>query len=327
MTKRNLILIHRGPEYQQDFDEIASKVNALDKNITVYHLPFGLDAELPKHAWQYPTLTVALAAEFELQIKRGPVLRNLPIEKLVQQDIFNRAGIPTPPALPFRFGMMLDPIVFGNFVVLKPMDLDQTSTGNGVHLIRRRRLHAKKWHDFPPTHPIQQAEKGYIVQRFVDTGAFPSFYRIQTFLGKAIYAWHSTLIAPRCSLDASDDEIEQTTVASQGGVKSRRLINDPDMIEMAERVHAALPLIPMLAVDCVREANTGKIFVLECNAGGNTWHFSSKVGKKLRMGFGDEKTNGAEKANAIARKMFIDQFGAFDIVADQLTRATHSIAE
>lgn len=327
MAKRNLVIIYRGPENERDFEEIAIKVNALDRDITVYHLPAGLDAELPKNAWQYPTLTVALTARFQLPIGRGPVLKNLPIEKLVQHDIFNRARIPTPPALPFRFGMTLDPILFGDFVILKPMDLDQTSTGDGVHLIRRRRLHEKKWRDFPATHPIRQAENGYIVQRFVDTGEFPSFYRIQTFLGKVIYAWHSTLVTPRCSLDASDDEIEHTTVASQGGEKSRRLIDDADMIKMGERVHAALPLIPMLAVDCVREATTGKIFVLECNAGGNTWHFSSKIGRKLRLGFGDEQANGAEKANAIARRMFIDQFGAFDIVAEQLTRATHSMAE
>lgn len=327
MTKRNLILIHRGPEYEKDFDEIAAKVNALDRDITVYHLPGNLRVELPMSAWQYPTLTVALMSKFRLPIRRGPILRNHAIEKLIQQDIFRKNGIPTPPALPFQFRMTLDPILFGEFVVLKPMDLEQTSKGEGVHLIRRRRLHEKRLSDFPPDHPIQRARKGYIVQKFIDTGEFPSFYRVQTFLGKAIYAWHSTLTQPRCSLTASDNEIEQTTIASQGGEKTRRLIRDHDVIEMAERVHKALPFIPMLAVDCIKEATIGKIFVLECNPGGNTWHFSSKIGEKLRMGFGDGNTNGAAKANEIARKMFIEQFGAFDIVAEQLTHATQLKAE
>lgn len=67
--------------------------------------------------------------------------------------------------------------------------------------------------------------------------------------------------------------------------------------------------------------------MLECNPGGNTWHFSSKIGEKLRLGFGDEKTNGTAKANEIARRMFIEQFGAFDIVAEQLVRATQLKAE
>jgi hypothetical protein len=38
MTKRNLIIIHRGREYEQDFKEIAQKACALDKNITIYAL-------------------------------------------------------------------------------------------------------------------------------------------------------------------------------------------------------------------------------------------------------------------------------------------------
>jgi hypothetical protein len=84
--------------------------------------------------------------------------------------------------------------------------------------------------------------------------------------------------------------------------------------------------IPMLAVDVIREAATGKLYVLECNPGGNTWHFSSSIGEKLRLGFGDAKTNGNEKANEIARRMFIDQFGAFDIVAQQLIAKTHELA-
>ena len=206
------------------------------------------------------------------------------------------------------------------------MDLAQTSKGEGVHLMRRRRLHGKQMSDFPPDHPLRQARTGYLVQRFVDTGEYPSYYRIQTFLGKAIYAWHSSLVEPRCPLDASDEAIESTVIATQGGAKSRKLVSDPDLIAMAERVHAALPHVPMLAVDCIREAKTGKIYVLECNAGGNTWHFSSEIGEKLRHGFGNAEVNGPERASEIARQMFIAQFGAFDIVARQLVDATHRLA-
>ena len=324
---RNLIIIHRGPEYERDFDEISSKIHALDPGINVYHLPGLLRTALPEGAWRFPTLTVSLVSKFLLEIRRGPVLRNQRIEKLMQQAIFQKNGIAVPPALPFQFGMMLDPILFGDLVILKPMDLDQTSRGDGVSLFRRRRLHQKTMADFPPGHPIHEAKTGFIVQKFIDTGEYPSFYRVQTFMGKAIYAWHSTLMEPRCSLSASDEEIERTTIASQGGEKTRRLIDDPDIIAMAERVHATLPHIPMLAVDCIRESGSGRIFVLECNPGGNTWHFSSKLGEKLRLGFGDAKTNGVPKAHEIARRMFIDQFGAFDIVAAQLVNATRMKAE
>lgn len=327
MTKRNLIIIHRGPEYKRDFDEIASKVFAQDRSISIYAVPSAFSGELPRTVWQQPTLTVALLQKFRIQIRRGPVLMNQAIEKLAQQEVFRKHGIPTPPAMPFRFGMTADPVLFGEFVILKPMDLAQTSKGDGVHLIRRRRLHEKKISDFPADHPLQKARSGYLVQRFVDTGEYPSFYRIQTFLGKAIYAWHSTLTIPRCPLDASDEEIEATIIASQGGEKTRKLISDPDIIALGERVHAAFPHIPMLAVDCIKDAKSGKLYILECNAGGNTWHFSSPVGEKLRLGFGNAAINGPERANEIARRMFIDQFGAFDIVARQLVSATHRLAK
>ncbi len=71
MTKRNLILIHRGSRYEKDFEEIAATVNAIDQNITVYHLPANQNIELPPAAWQHPTLTVALMSMFRLAIKRG----------------------------------------------------------------------------------------------------------------------------------------------------------------------------------------------------------------------------------------------------------------
>lgn len=327
MARRNLILIHRsGKGYVRDWDEISAKAHVLDPSIVIFALPANLKTELAAQNWQYPTLIVALSSSFKLPIIRGTVLKNQQVEKLAQQTVFRKHGIPTPPALPFHFGMTLDPIIFGNFVVLKPMDLAQTSTGDGVQMFRRRRLHEMRLSDFPPSHPIHKSRQGYIVQRFVDTGEYPSFFRVQTFLGKAIYAWHSTLVEPRCSLDADDAEIETANIATQGGEKTRKLIADSDIIALAEKVHVAFPTIPMLAVDIIREAATGRLYVLECNPGGNTWHFSSRIGEKLRLGFGDAKTNGNEKANVIARQMFMDQFGAFDIVARRLVAATHELA-
>src|SRR5439155_1746051 len=96
------------------------------------------------------------------------------------------------------------------------MELSLTSKGIGVQLFRRQRLEKMKLHDFPPDHPIHR-NQGYLVQRFVDTGPNPSFHRVQTFFGKVIYSWHSTLQFPRCPLDAPDEEIERTIIASQGG--------------------------------------------------------------------------------------------------------------
>jgi len=268
---------------------------------------------------------VSFTARFDLQVRRGTILRNLPIEKLVQYKTFLSAGIPTPPTQAFKIGMTLDPFLYGEFVLIKPMELSLTSKGIGVQLFRRQRLEKMKLHDFPPDHPIHR-NQGYLVQRFVDTGPNPSFHRVQTFFGKVIYSWHSTLQFPRCPLDAPDEEIERTIIASQGGEKDRALVKEPDILELAEKVGAAFPTIPLLAIDVLREEGTGKLSVLECNPGGNTWHFSSKIGEKLRLGFGNAKVNGPGRAHQIARRMFMEQYGAFDIVARTLVEKTNRLA-
>ena len=326
MAKRNLVLIHRGPEYEKDFTEIGRKVRAIDKDITVYALPFRSTDQLPSLAWMWPTLVVSLAPRFKPEIKRGKILRNAPIEKLVQYEAFRQGGIPTPPTLPFRFGMMLDPVLFGELVLIKPMDLAMTSKATGIRLFRRQRLERMQPEDFPADHPINTARQGYLVQKFIDTGLHPSFHRVQTFFGHIIYSWHSTLKKARCALDAPDSEIESTVIATQGGEKERELVKEPDIQRLAEKVHAQFPDVPILAVDVLREEATGALYVLECNPGGNTWHFSSTIGAGLRLGFGNAKVNGEERAHQIARRMFIEQYGAFDIVAKTLVEKTHRLA-
>ena len=327
MTKRNLILIHRGPEYEADFEEIARKVNALDRDITVYHLPASLRAELPVSAWQYPTLTVALTSKFRLPVRRGPVLQNQAIEKLDQQALFRKNGIPTPPALPFRFGMKLDPILFGDFVILKPMDLKITSTGESVQLFRRARIEQLTIRDFPGGHLIHKDRKGYLVQKFVDTGERISAYRVTTFLGEPILSLHMKSNVHRPALDSADAVLESAPIASNAiKDKLRFLQADPDMIDLARKVHACLPDVPLLGVDVLREAATGRLYVLECNAGGNTWHFSSESGQKLRGWFGGHPRVPIEKAAQKGRKMYIEQYGAFDRVAEVLRAKTVALA-
>lgn len=324
--KRNLILIHRGSRYERDFAEISRKITMLDGDITVYTIGMDSKSQLPPAVWQAPTLAIAFSAKFNLRIRRGKLLKNVPIDKLLQDQTFRAAGIPTPPTLAFKFGMMLDPLLFGEFVLIKPMDLNLTSKGDGVQLFRRRRIEQLRPHDFPVGHPIHADLQGYLVQRFVDTGPYPSFHRVETLFGKILYSWHSTLQVPRCALDAPDAEIERTIIATQGGTKDRKLVKEPDILTLAEKVHAAFASIPLLAIDVLREQNSGKLYVLECNPGGNTWHFSSQIGAALRLGFGNATVNGEKRAHEIARQMFIDQYGAFDIAAQALVEKTRALA-
>lgn len=324
---RNLVLVHRGVEYEKDFAEIAEKVNALDRSITIYHLPMWLDADLPVSAWRYPTLTVALNSTFSIPIRRGPILKNTPIGKLRQQEIFRANGIDTPPAMPFHFGMKLDPIVFGEFVVLKPSHLDLTSQGTNVHLFRRRRAEQLQLNNFPLTHPLQQDPRSYIVQRFIDTGAYPKYYRVATFMGKILYAWQTSLIEKRPEMTDTDDAIEKAIVDIKGGTMRRTLIDCDPILETASKVAAAFDAMPLLGIDFVVDEHNQKIWVLEVNAGGNTWHFSSNYGKDLRVYFGGQAGADTDKAEQVGRDILIKQFQAFDLAAEALVAKVHSLAE
>ena len=327
MAKRNLILIHRGPEYEQDFKEIAKKVAALDKDITIYALPHSSTDQLPSLAWMWPTLVVAFTPQFRLRIRRGTVLSNHQIAKLSQNETFQKAGIPTPPMLPFRFGMMLDPVLFGDFVLIKPMDLELTSNAIGIQLFRRHRLERMEPRDFPLDHPIHRAREGYLVQKYIDTGPYPAYHRTQTIFGKVMYSWHTTLQTLRVPLDAPDSDIEQAVIDIKGeGEKDRRLLKFPDVERLAEKVHAQFPDIPILGCDIIRDHATQALYVLECNPGGNTWHISSKIGEQVRFTIGNVKENGPERAHQLGRRKLIEQYGAFDVAAKALVEKTRSRA-
>jgi len=313
MTRRNLILIHRGPEYEQDFQEIAAKAHAIDPSITIFYVGAGLRETLPDAEWQYPTLTVSLNQEFGFAIKRGPILRNVPIDKLEQQEIFRKNRIPTPPAMPFSFGMPLDPILFGEYVLLKPMDLRLTSQGAGIQVMRRQRAETVTPSEFPGNHPINWSVKGYAVQKFIYTGEYPTTYRVTTFLGEAIFGIRTRSDRPSPDLDAPDKVLE----AGDFTQKFERTIiahYEEDMLPMAKKVAAAFGDIPLLGIDFVRDINTSKVYALEVNAGGNTWHFSSEMWAERRR----------QEPDLVPQLKH--QFSAFDVAAKALVERVHELA-
>jgi len=325
LWKYTLILIHRGPEYERDFTEIVRKVVGIDPTIQVFFSSVQAKVRLPAEIWERPTLVVSLNEKFALPIKRGTVLRSSEISKLGQAKRAREGGISVPPILPFEFGMKLDPIVFGPLVILKPMTF--TSQGK-VHLFRRTRAETIRPADFPPDHFIHRDRRGYLVQKFVDTGAYPSWNRVMTFLGQPIYAVNGSLTVPRPPLDSSDQILENATIAIQGGSRQREWRVDDDVMSVAKRVGQVFSEVPLLATDILRDAQSGKLHFLECNPGGNTWHFSSDQpgGINLRLQLGEADKHGRKKALELGRRRMIDQFGAFDVIAEALVEKTRQAA-
>ena len=313
MTKRSLVLIHGGPEYESDFEEIAGKVFALNEDITIYMVSAASDDQMPKEAWLHPTLVVALTPKFDLKIARGTILRNLPIPKLTQAKLMREAGIPTPPVLPFRFGMNPDPILFGDFVLIKPMSLNLTSSGKGIQVFSRKRLGQLKITDFPPDHLIHKDREGYLVQKFINTGRYASTYRVSTFLGKILYSMKYRSLEASPDLSGPDSAIENGNF-TQKGSRENLLDDCPEAVSLAKRIAEVFSDIPLLAIDLVVEEGTGNMYALEINAGGNTWHFSSRMWAERRA-----------KYPELIRQMKL-QYSAFDSAAQALVEKTQKFA-
>jgi hypothetical protein len=327
MTRRNLVLVHRGPEYEQDFQEISEKIFAMDPDITIYALSAGSDDQLPEAAWQWPTLTVAFTSRYKLKVRRGLILNNYQIDKLAQQKIFREADIPTPPTLPFRFGMKLDPVLFGEFVVIKPMSLGLTSDGKGIQLFRRNRLEQMTQEEFPKGHAIHRDRQGYLVQKFVDTGHRTTWHRVSSLFSRPLYSFFSISEQPVVDLESPDAVIEKTDITNVISTKRTQMFSaDQDVLNLAIKVHGAFADIPLLGVDILREQKSGALFVLECNPGGNSWHFSSKNGREWRLLIGKFGDVSAKTAEEKAKDLLINQFGAFDIAAQVLAEKTRQLA-
>lgn len=328
MSERNLIIVHRGPEYVQDFREIAAKITAIDPSIAVYSVDPRASRVMPDEAWDKPTLTVALMASYGIRVRRGPVLSNRAIHKIGQYRAFTQAGLPTPPTAVLTPGMKLDPVLFGEYVVIKPTKPEFASYGRGVQLFRRRRLEAMKIADFPSDHPIHRDRQGFIVQRYIDTGPFLPLYRVLTLFGTPLSMWIGQDRVPHPPPGETDAEIEAHRITSNtGNFRVVKLVVEEDILQLAARTGEAFPAIPLLGIDFVRDHKTGRPYVLECNPGGNVWHFSSTLTAAVRRRLGSASLVGAKKGEAVGRQLLIDQLGAFDRAAETLVRKVRELAQ
>jgi hypothetical protein len=86
------------------------------------------------------------------------------------------------------------------------------------------------------------------------------------------------------------------------------LTRDSDILEVARRTYLAIPEAPLQGVDIVREATTGRLFVLEANPGGNTWIFSKgDMSTRLQKALGVEHLSDPFDAFAAAAKVLIER--------------------
>jgi len=219
---------------------------------------------------------------------RGTVFQGRHLGKSGEYRALEQSGIAVPR---WRHGLP-DPLEgFGPYVVIKP---NRGRRGHGVKIMRRARAsHREK----PDT----------IAQEFIYTGPFPISYRVTTFFGRILWAVRFEASHDRTPLpngEAFGRLAGHRGVSIVATARGCRLAfcDDPEIIALGERAHAAFPKIPLLGVDIVKEQETGKLYVIEVNAQGWVWHFSSPVGLELQRTMGarfEDQFDGIRKAAAI----------------------------
>lgn len=283
MDRYNLVIMHSpGRQQVSDFLTVRHMMLSAAPDIDMHILSEGV--AVPEDFWrrlaEWPTLVFAPVGWSLDAVKRGRKLVGTRLSKLKEAELLSAAGISVPLTKAVTPGIVLDEWLWGPYTVLKP---SVGTYGRGIRLVRTRNVRwvdPQSWAPDDPRHG--QVE---LAQQFVDTGTHVTNYRVMTVLGHAVYAMISTALAPLPPPPPNDADGERP-VAANGMPRRVALSFDADVIALAEKVHRTFETMPNLGVDIVREAGTGRLFVLEVNSAGLSWHLSSDFGLAQQRQFG-----------------------------------------
>lgn len=274
-------------------------------------IPEGFDPKkLPPIFYTLPTLVIYLVNPPNYGFSKAKKLAVKSIGKLEEYEHFKKYNIPCLPVEQFKSGLTLDHEIYGDWVVLKPENI--TSTGKDINMVPTKMIPLLTKNDFPENHLVHY--DSYLVQKFVKCGVNPTHYRVLVFLDEVLYSRRSSSNLPYIDPHSDIKDHLRTTVASNHhGYRTVEPYKDLEVNAFALVVAKSFPDCPLLGIDIIRDDSTGKLYVLETNLGGNTWHFSSEIAKR-------------DGLTPIHRKAIIKQYNAWDIAAAALVRKTCELA-
>ncbi|MGH8222991.1 MAG: ATP-grasp domain-containing protein [Woeseiaceae bacterium] len=289
----NLILVHQDTKQDRaDYEEIARRVDA---DVFIVDTKAG-GIQDPRFDAGAPTLTVSPMPIKKFVPPRGAVCQGFEHPKSEQCARLAKLGLPVPKWKLIDEHTALHPDDWGPYVVVKP-DLGR----KGAEIFIKR------------TGRVRYRAPDFLAQQFIYTGRWPVSYRVVTLFGGTLMSW-------RCEADQRFVPLESRwDFKARGGItvvsnkKDSRygLAFDRDVISLAEQAHAAFPGQPLLGTDIVRDADSGALYVIECNPRGDAWLISSVMGRMI------EQANGLD---------FAAQFGALEVAARALSQETRARA-
>lgn len=304
----NLIIFHTPRrESRSDFETIRRNMAVRAPDIEVHILSHGEPA--PAHFWQLaakrPTLIFCPhAVPMPPASVRGARMIPVGLNKFNELRVLKNAGASIPDTVMIEPGTRFDEAWWGPLLVIKPVNGHK---GRGISLMRTKDV---RWIDtsaLPPDHP--RHGKKLLAQRFVNTGPFIKSTRVMMVAGRPVYSATSTAVEPQG--DPLKSDALEMDIAANGVERIVTLNYDREIIDLAKSIHSKLPDLPSMGIDIVREQDTGKLFALEYNSKGGTWHISSDFGIEQQRKYGLD---------------YKSQFNALGTITDALIEATRKRA-
>jgi hypothetical protein len=312
LQRFNLVLttLRDGPQTTGDLDQIARYVEAIDPRVNAVVLGNEIGHRLlHSHLWLRPTLSIAMKRIGARTLLPGRILTSKSLMKSGEYIRLADAGFPVPRWASITPDTVLDPDDWGPYVVEKP---NFGALGAYVRIKRTGRVKYKHPDQLESTHYGRRG--GLLVQEFIYTGKWPQSFRVTTLLGKVILCYHQVTVGRGNPLSGRWNHGKDGGPSIVSNTKEMKVtpVRDDDVIALSEKAHrAAFPDIPLLGFDVIRDADSGKLYILECHAHGPTWPFSS------------DTAQGIQEANRVD---FVSQFDAFKTCAAILAEATPRLA-
>ena len=287
-----------------DWEEVKGKIEARAPDIEV-RIANNVARNSVTRRWQVsrPSLVFSPGPLREYRPPGGKIYAGRPMSKERELRQLREAGIPVPETAVLAPDLQ-PPRGWGEFIVVKPF---HGHSGKRIRLVSAEELLSRH------AELTDGGRLPMLAQPYVDNSEADKhnvWYRVLTLFGRELCALVNYVHGPRRPLDALAAD---ATLLGQLKPEDwiRELSFDEAVIGLARSVEPAFPEIPVLGVDVVRDAGTGRLYVMECHPSGLVWHLSSST---------------AERFLSHLRRDSYEQFAALDLTAELLIEKTRAEA-
>jgi hypothetical protein len=273
---KNLVIVH-SPDYEDisDWAEVKRRIEEQAPDIEVRIVNnFSLNSVTARWQVKRPSLVFSASYLAAFKPKGGTIYAGRQMNKFEQIERLASRGLPVLPTMKLTREVAPTLPDMGRYVVIKPQG---GGKGRGVRLVEARAV-AARYEELTQGDARVMAVQPY-VEHSVD--GYPTEYRVLTLFGQVLYSarnrWGRTR-PPLEEIAADPDGIIASNDKQFGRV--RTISDDTEIIALGENAHAAFPECAVLGVDVIRETGTGRLYVMEVNPEGMTWHFSSGLAKR-----------------------------------------------